>query len=85
MAHEDVERVNREIVLALYDAGEVAPSSTTLQGRYAIRAAIVNHRTGEGEIATLVAAVLKAGRHLSTHPSTPSTGSHAPHDRFNPD
>jgi glutamate/tyrosine decarboxylase-like PLP-dependent enzyme len=67
MAHEEVERVNREIVLALYDAGEVAPSSTTLQGRYAIRAAIVNHRTGEGDIDTLVAAVLKAGRQLSTH------------------
>jgi len=62
---DDAERVNREIVLALYDAGEVAPSSTTLDGRYTIRAAIVNHRTGAADIDTLVDAVLAAGRRLS--------------------
>ncbi|MCS0628264.1 aminotransferase class V-fold PLP-dependent enzyme [Telluria mixta] len=58
----DPERVNREIVLALYDEGRVAPSATTLDGRYAIRAAIVNHRTGRADIDALVDAVLRAGR-----------------------
>jgi glutamate/tyrosine decarboxylase-like PLP-dependent enzyme len=57
--------VNREIVLALYDEGRVAPSATTLDGRYAIRAAIVNHRTGRADIDALVDAVLRAGRRLS--------------------
>jgi glutamate/tyrosine decarboxylase-like PLP-dependent enzyme len=80
----DAEKVNHEIVLALYDAGQVAPSSTTLQGRYAIRAAIVNHRTSERDIETLVASVLEAGRRLSTDLSNPSTGSPAPHDRSKP-
>jgi glutamate/tyrosine decarboxylase-like PLP-dependent enzyme len=80
----DAEKVNREIVLALYDAGRVAPSSTTLQGRYAIRAAIVNHRTTEADIDTLAASVLEAGRRLSAGLSNPSTGSPAPHDRPNP-
>ena len=61
----DPERVNREIVLALYDEGRVAPSATTLDGRYAIRAAIVNHRTGPADIDALVDAVLRAGRRLS--------------------
>jgi glutamate/tyrosine decarboxylase-like PLP-dependent enzyme len=61
----DPERVNREIVLRLYDQGRVAPSSTELDGRYAIRAAIVNHRTGEAEIDFLVDAVLNAGRALA--------------------
>jgi glutamate/tyrosine decarboxylase-like PLP-dependent enzyme len=61
----DSERVNREIVLALYDEGRVAPSATTLDGRYAIRAAIVNHRTGRADIDALVDAVLRAGRRLS--------------------
>jgi glutamate/tyrosine decarboxylase-like PLP-dependent enzyme len=61
----DPERVNREIVLALYDEGRVAPSATTLDGRYAIRAAIVNHRTGREDIDALVDAVLRAGRRLS--------------------
>jgi glutamate/tyrosine decarboxylase-like PLP-dependent enzyme len=61
----DPERVNREIVLALYDEGRVAPSATTLYGRYAIRAAIVNHRTCRADIDALVEAVLRAGRRLS--------------------
>jgi hypothetical protein len=43
----------------------VAPSSTELDGRYAIRAAIVNHRTSEAEIDLLVDAVLNAGRAIT--------------------
>jgi aromatic-L-amino-acid decarboxylase len=62
---EEIDRLNREIVLALHDAGQVTPSSTTLQGRYTIRAAIVNHRTGPADIDTLVTSVLHAGRRLS--------------------
>jgi glutamate/tyrosine decarboxylase-like PLP-dependent enzyme len=65
----DGERVNREIVLSLYDEGRVAPSATTLDGRYAIRAAIVNHRTGPADIDALVDAVLRAGRRLSLPPT----------------
>jgi glutamate/tyrosine decarboxylase-like PLP-dependent enzyme len=65
----DAERVNREIVLSLYDEGRVAPSATTLDGRYAIRAAIVNHRTGPADIGALVDAVLRAGRRLSLPPT----------------
>jgi glutamate/tyrosine decarboxylase-like PLP-dependent enzyme len=60
-----IEHINREIVLALYDEGRVAPSATTLGGHYAIRAAIVNHRTGQADIDALVDAVLAAGRRLS--------------------
>jgi glutamate/tyrosine decarboxylase-like PLP-dependent enzyme len=67
----DPEHVNREIVLRLYDQGRVAPSSTELGGCYAIRAAIVNHRTSEAEIDLLVDAVLHAGRAL-TQPSNES-------------
>jgi glutamate/tyrosine decarboxylase-like PLP-dependent enzyme len=62
----DAERVNRDIVLALYDEGRVAPSATTLDGRYAIRAAIVNHRTGRADVDALVDAVLRAGRRISS-------------------
>jgi aromatic-L-amino-acid/L-tryptophan decarboxylase len=65
----DAERVNREIVLALYDEGRVAPSATTLDGRYAIRAALVNHRTGPADVDALVDAVLRAGRRLSLSPT----------------
>ncbi len=53
--------VNREIVADVQESGIAAPSSTTLDGRFAIRAAIVNHRTDETDIDALVAAVLEFG------------------------
>ncbi|HXH46906.1 MAG TPA: aspartate aminotransferase family protein [Bradyrhizobium sp.] len=53
--------VNREIVADIQEAGIAAPSSTTLNGRFAIRAAIVNHRTEATDIDALVAAVLEFG------------------------
>lgn len=53
--------VNREIVADIQESGVAAPSSTTLDGRFAIRAAIVNHRTEEADIDALVAAVLDFG------------------------
>ena len=40
----------------------MAPSTTILDGRLAIRAAIVNHRTGRHEIDTLVARTVALGR-----------------------
>lgn len=53
--------VNREIVADVHESGVAAPSSTTLDGKFAIRAAIVNHRTAETDIDALVSAVLKFG------------------------
>lgn len=53
--------VNREIVADVQESGIAAPSSTTLDGKFAIRAAIVNHRTVETDIDALVSAVLEFG------------------------
>ncbi|MBS0331524.1 MAG: cytochrome D ubiquinol oxidase subunit I [Proteobacteria bacterium] len=53
---------NAAIVADLHEQGRVAPSTTTLGGRTAIRAAIVNHRTGPEDIEALVAGVLALGR-----------------------
>jgi glutamate/tyrosine decarboxylase-like PLP-dependent enzyme len=53
---------NAAIVADLHDEGRVAPSSTTLGGRSAIRAAIVNHRTDLSDIEALVDGVLTLGR-----------------------
>jgi aromatic-L-amino-acid decarboxylase len=53
---------NAAIVADLHEAGRVAPSTTTLAGRTAIRAAIVNHRTGPDDIEALVDGVLALGR-----------------------
>jgi aromatic-L-amino-acid/L-tryptophan decarboxylase len=53
---------NAAIAADLQEAGRVAPSTTTLAGRTAIRAAIVNHRTGLADIEALVEGVLAQGR-----------------------
>jgi len=57
-------RLNRELVIQLQESGAVAPSTTTLDGRVAIRAAIVNHRTDYREIEMLVNETLRIGRCL---------------------
>jgi glutamate/tyrosine decarboxylase-like PLP-dependent enzyme len=53
--------VNAGIVADLHESGVAAPSTTVIDGRLAIRAAIVNHRTQPCDLDTLVAAVLKLG------------------------
>ena len=60
----DVNRVNAAIVVELQESGVVAPSSTTIDGKLAIRAAIVNHRTSELEIDRLLEHTLAIGRRL---------------------
>jgi glutamate/tyrosine decarboxylase-like PLP-dependent enzyme len=54
--------LDAEIVMRLHEAGRVAPSLTRLDGRTAIRAAIVNHRTDASDVDALVRSVLEIGR-----------------------
>jgi glutamate/tyrosine decarboxylase-like PLP-dependent enzyme len=58
----NLDSLNVELVADLQEAGIAAPSTTTVDGVLAIRAAIVNHRTTEADIYILVDAVLQAGR-----------------------
>ncbi|MDE2458390.1 MAG: cytochrome D ubiquinol oxidase subunit I, partial [Rhodospirillales bacterium] len=48
-----------DLVADLQEGGLFAPSTTTINGRTAIRCAIVNHRTREEDIDALVAEVLR--------------------------
>lgn len=61
----NADQVNRDIVVALHEAGISAPSTTKIDGHLVIRAAIVNHRTREQDIDTLIAAVLSLGATLN--------------------
>jgi len=81
------DRINRQIVIDLQEFGSVAPSSTTIDGRVAIRAAIVNHRTSRAEIDTLVEQTLVFGRALesvvpATHVSESRHGAPTPVSGF---
>jgi len=61
----DSDRLNAEIVTELQESGVAAPSTTRIDGRLAIRAAIVGHRTRAEDVDALVEAVLGVGRRLS--------------------
>jgi aromatic-L-amino-acid decarboxylase len=63
---ENPDKVNEEIVIKLQESGLVAPSTTRITGRLAIRAAIVNHRTTSAEIDALIDGTLSEGRALAT-------------------
>jgi len=62
---EDSDAVNHEIVTRLQESGLAAPSTTVLDGRLAIRAAIVNHRTRLEDVDMLAREVLRLGRDLT--------------------
>jgi len=62
----DPDRVNGDIVVDIQESGIAAPSTTVLDGRLAIRAAIVNHRTDICDIDALLAAVLEFGARRSS-------------------
>ena len=78
-ADADSNTLNGEIVFDIQESGISAPSTTMLDGRLAIRAAIVNHRTDIVDIDALVAAVLEFGARRSSgglapgEPSPPLT------------
>jgi glutamate/tyrosine decarboxylase-like PLP-dependent enzyme len=55
------DQVNRNIVADLQESGIAAPSTTTVNGCLAIRAAIVNHRTGKSDIDALLRAAIAFG------------------------
>ena len=59
---DDLDDLNRNIVADLQEAGIAAPSTTTIDGRLAIRAALFNHRTTEADADALVDGVLAAAR-----------------------
>ncbi len=58
---DDPDRINAEIVADLHERGIVAPSTTSIGGKLAIRAAFVNHRTQPRDVDALIAEVLEAG------------------------
>jgi glutamate/tyrosine decarboxylase-like PLP-dependent enzyme len=66
----DSGRINADIVIALQESGIAAPSTTTLHGRLAIRAAIVNHRTTASDIDALIDAALAFGEMAANNRQT---------------
>jgi glutamate/tyrosine decarboxylase-like PLP-dependent enzyme len=64
VAGEVDDALNNEIVMDLHERGVAVPSMTTIAGRPAMRAAIVNHRTGQAHINGFVAELVATTRRL---------------------
>lgn len=58
---EQMNDINAEILMRLQERGIAAPSSTVLNGRFAIRVAICNHRSRRPDFEALVDAVAAIG------------------------
>jgi glutamate/tyrosine decarboxylase-like PLP-dependent enzyme len=56
--------LNQEILIRLHESGAAVPSYTMLRGRYALRAAITNHRSRREDFDIFIAEVLHLGRSL---------------------
>jgi len=61
----DLDALNHEIVVQLQERGIAAPSTTTIDGRLAIRAALFNHRTIAADADALIDGVLQIAAHLA--------------------
>lgn len=60
-----LDALNRELLARLQEGGTALPSSTIIDGAFAIRVAHVNHRTTPADIELLVRTVVEIGRELS--------------------
>jgi len=58
--------LNQEILLRVQESGAAVPSSTILDGKFAIRVAITNHRSRREDFDALVAAVLQTGKEVAS-------------------
>jgi glutamate/tyrosine decarboxylase-like PLP-dependent enzyme len=64
-SNADGNAVNREILMRIQERGIAVPSSTILDGRFALRVAITNHRSTRADFDALVQATVAIGREVS--------------------
>lgn len=62
---EQANALNAELAVCLQEGGLVAPSTTILHGQLVLRAALVNHRTSQHDIDTLLEQTLRIGTELA--------------------
>jgi glutamate/tyrosine decarboxylase-like PLP-dependent enzyme len=59
---DELNILNKEILLGLQEGGLAVVSGTTLEGRYVLRVGHTNHRTRREDFDLLVAEVVSLGR-----------------------
>jgi aromatic-L-amino-acid decarboxylase len=61
---DELNKLNKELLMRLQETGVATPSSTLLNGKYAIRAAITNHRTRKKHLDEMVKGTVEIGDEL---------------------
>lgn len=62
--NDQLNALNKEILMQLHEQGIAAPSYTTLHGRYCLRIAIANHRSRQEDFDLLAREVVRIGQKL---------------------
>jgi glutamate/tyrosine decarboxylase-like PLP-dependent enzyme len=70
----ELNSINKEILIRIQESGVAIPSSTVLEGRYALRCANVNHRSRRSDFSLLIDAVLRIGNDLTSAASVTGAG-----------
>jgi glutamate/tyrosine decarboxylase-like PLP-dependent enzyme len=65
----DLDALNRALLVELQESGLAVPSGTVLEGRFALRVCITNHRTRREDLVLLLDEVLRRGRALADRPA----------------
>ncbi len=63
-SNDELNRLNRELLIRIQDSGVAVPSHTVLDGHYAIRVAITNHRSQQADFDLFIREVQRIGREL---------------------
>ncbi|MBD0373890.1 MAG: amino acid decarboxylase, partial [Pyrinomonadaceae bacterium] len=63
---EQLNKLNEELLIRLHESGVAVPSSTMLDGKYALRAAITNHRSRQEDFDILIRKVVELGREVQS-------------------
>jgi aromatic-L-amino-acid decarboxylase len=61
---EALDRFNQDLLVRIQESGIAVPSQAVIDGRFAIRACITNHRTTRADLDVLVEALVREGRAL---------------------
>jgi glutamate/tyrosine decarboxylase-like PLP-dependent enzyme len=62
MGEDQLNELNEELLIELQESGVAVPSSTLIDGKYALRVAITNHRSRREDFDILVRKVIEIGR-----------------------
>ncbi|HEX7118842.1 MAG TPA: pyridoxal-dependent decarboxylase [Longimicrobiales bacterium] len=68
-AAPEIDALNRELLMRLQESGVAVPSSTIIDGTFALRVALTNHRTRTADLDALVDAVVAIGDALVREPA----------------